>query len=88
MARNAFNVFSATLCVALGGGPGTLSEIAMALKAGIEVWCWRSWSLTPPRTTILASTPRVFDSADKLLAALKERLSERMAASPEPLEAP
>jgi hypothetical protein len=32
-ARNAFNVLSATLCVAIGGGAGTLSEIALALKA-------------------------------------------------------
>ncbi len=34
-ARNAFNVLSAELCVAIGGGPGTLSEIALAMKAKI-----------------------------------------------------
>jgi uncharacterized protein (TIGR00725 family) len=44
MARNVFNVLSASLCVAIGGGPGTLSEVALALKAGVPVWCWKSWS--------------------------------------------
>ena len=39
MARNAFNVLSARLCVALGGEGGTLSEIAMAVKGGVPV-CW------------------------------------------------
>ena len=69
MARNAFNVLSAHLCVAVGGGAGTLSEIAMALKAGVTVWCWRSWGLTPPadRTIHLRS----FEDPDDLLAALE-----------------
>ena len=31
-ARNAFNVLSANLCIAVGGGPGTLSEMGLALK--------------------------------------------------------
>ena len=72
-ARNAFNVLSASLCVAIGGGPGTLSEIALALKAGTPVWCWRSWILQPPPTTTL-SLPRVFEEAEDLLAALKQYL--------------
>lgn len=72
MARNAFNVLSATLCVAVGGGTGTLSEIAMALKAGVPVWCWRSWELTPPadRTVELTS----FEDPDELLAVLATEL--------------
>jgi len=74
-ARNAFNVLSATLCVAIGGGPGTLSEIALALKSGVPVWCLKSWSIAPPPGT-RKPTPRVFESADDILAALEDRLGE------------
>ena len=51
MARNAFNVLSGTLCVAIGGGAGTLSEVALALKAGVEVWWWGGggWRRRPAR---------------------------------------
>ena len=72
-ARNAFNVLSANLCVAVGGGTGTLSEIALALKNGTPVWCWASWSLTPPngRETPM---PRVFESADHLIEVLPKFL--------------
>jgi uncharacterized protein (TIGR00725 family) len=74
MARNAFNVLSANLCVALGGGPGTLSEIALALKAGAPVWCWQSWQITPPpRTT--SQQPRCFETEDELIAALRRQLT-------------
>lgn len=70
-ARNAFNVLSATLCVAIGGGTGTLSEIALALKNSIPVWCWNSWGLESP-----AGGPpkdlRSFDSADELVEALED----------------
>lgn len=72
MARNAFNVLTADLCIAVGGGAGTLSEIAMALKEGTPVWCWRSWRIQPPgdRTIDLRS----FDEPDELLAALETEL--------------
>lgn len=73
MARNAFNVLSANLCVAIGGGPGTLSEIALALKAGVPVWAWDSWSLDPPDGTSYP-VPRVFASSDELLDALRAEL--------------
>jgi predicted Rossmann-fold nucleotide-binding protein len=36
-ARNAINVLSSHVVVALPGGPGTVSEIALALKAGRPV---------------------------------------------------
>jgi uncharacterized protein (TIGR00725 family) len=72
MARNAFNVLSATLCVAVGGGTGTLSEIALALKAGIPIWCWRSWVLQPPGDRTVER--RTFDDADELLSALELEL--------------
>ena len=74
-ARNAFNVLSADLCIAVGGGPGTLSEIALALKSGTPVWCWRSWDLTPPPGTD-RPLPRVFEHEDELLTFLESELSE------------
>ena len=74
-ARNAFNVLSARLCVAIGGGSGTLSEIALALKSGTPVWCWASWSLTPPRGREMP-TPRVFEEPESLYVALEDRLSQ------------
>jgi uncharacterized protein (TIGR00725 family) len=72
-ARNAFNVLSATLCIAIGGGPGTLSEIALALKIGKPVWCLKSWSLSPPPETE-TPLPRVFETSDELLTALEDSL--------------
>jgi uncharacterized protein (TIGR00725 family) len=74
-ARNAFNVLSANLCIAIGGGPGTLSEIALALKNSTPVWCWRSWDLTPPPGTD-RPLPRVFEHEDELLASLESKLPE------------
>ncbi len=74
-ARNAFNVLSANLCVAIGGGAGTLSEIALALKSGTPVWCWASWSLTPPPGR-QAPVPRVFEDPEYLFVALEDRLSQ------------
>jgi hypothetical protein len=72
-ARNAFNVLSANLCVAVGGGAGTLSEIALALKSGTPVWCWASWSLSsPPGRKV--SMPRVFEEADDLIETLDAAL--------------
>jgi uncharacterized protein (TIGR00725 family) len=75
-ARNAFNVISADLCVAIGGGPGTLSEIALALKNATPVWCLKSWALTPPPGTD-RPLPRVFDDEEALIATLEEELSKR-----------
>jgi uncharacterized protein (TIGR00725 family) len=73
-ARNSFNVLSARLCVAIGGGPGTLSEIALALKAGIPVWCHRSWGLAPPPATEVP-LPSAFETADELVEALSLELA-------------
>ena len=72
-ARNLFNVLTADLCVAIGGGPGTLSEIALALKCDTPVWCFRSWGLVPPPGSDPA-LPRVFDDESELLATLKKTL--------------
>lgn len=48
-ARNALVVRSADVVVAVGGAYGTLSEIALALRAGTPVVGWRTWSLVDPR---------------------------------------
>lgn len=74
MARNAFNVLSATMCVAVGGAAGTLSEIGLALKAGVPVWCLGSWTLEPPSGRRL-ERPRTFARLAELLAALETVLS-------------
>jgi hypothetical protein len=72
-ARNVINVLSAKLCVAIGGGTGTLSEIALALKSGVPVWCYRSWCIDPPPGTdpIL---PRIFNDHAEFLSALVDAL--------------
>jgi hypothetical protein len=80
-ARNAFNVLSATLCVAIGGSAGTLSEIALALKAGVPVWCWRSWQLEPPPAHG-GTAPRAFEDERALLDALDLELRERAPGDP------
>ena len=74
-ARNAFNVLSATLCVAIGGGPGTLSEIALALKTGTPMWCLKGWALKPPPGKE-KPLPRVFETAEDLLSALEDTLQD------------
>jgi len=70
-ARNAFNVLSSSLCVAIGGGPGTLSEIALALKNGVPVWMWRSWSIARSGGD-RPDDLRIFDDADDLVVALED----------------
>ncbi|MEE4274017.1 MAG: hypothetical protein V2I67_20235 [Thermoanaerobaculales bacterium] len=73
-ARNNFNVLSSSLCVAIGGGAGTLSEISLALKNGIPVWSWGSWTVLDPRGNAPEGL-RVFDDADELIAALEDALA-------------
>jgi len=72
-ARNAFNVLSASLCVAVGGGAGTLSEIALALKAAVPVWTWRSWAPERPAGGVPEEL-RPFDEVEDLIAALEDNL--------------
>jgi uncharacterized protein (TIGR00725 family) len=43
--RNVVLVQSADAVVAIGGGYGTLSEIAVALKAGKRVFGYRTWEI-------------------------------------------
>jgi len=43
-ARNAINVLTAHSIIAIAGGPGTLSEIALAIKVGTPVVGLRTWN--------------------------------------------
>lgn len=74
MARNAFNVLSARLCIAIGGEGGTLSEIAMCLKAGVPVWCWDSWMLEAPADCSRVARPRQFETVEDLMRNLERVL--------------
>jgi len=47
-ARNAILVRSAAAVVAIGGGFGTLSEIALARKLGVPVFGYETWAANPP----------------------------------------
>ncbi|HCC32679.1 MAG TPA: TIGR00725 family protein [Clostridiales bacterium] len=48
IARNALVVRAASAVIAIAGGFGTLSEIAMALKEGIPVVALRTWQARSP----------------------------------------
>lgn len=47
-ARNVVNVLSSDAIVAVRGGAGTLSEIALALKVGTPVVGLDTWEMVPP----------------------------------------
>ncbi len=51
-ARNAILVRTADAVIALGGGWGTLSEVALASKIGRPVVLLHSWDLTAPKQFI------------------------------------
>jgi uncharacterized protein (TIGR00725 family) len=65
--RNALVVRSADAVLALGGGWGTLSEIALAARAGVPVAAVGSWDLPEP-AVVTCST------AAEAVAVLLERL--------------
>lgn len=48
-ARNVVNVWSSDAIIALKGEYGTLSEIAIALKAGVPVVGLDTWTFSPSR---------------------------------------
>ena len=47
-ARNVILVRSADAVIAIGGGYGTLSEVAIACKLGIPVFGYRTWQADHP----------------------------------------
>jgi uncharacterized protein (TIGR00725 family) len=61
-ARNVVNILTSQVVIAIQGGYGTLTEIALALKCGTPVIGLETWAVTPPGETppadiILAKTP-------------------------------
>jgi len=73
-ARNALIVRAADAIVAIGGGWGTLSEIALALRAGVPVLGVRTWELARAGEPV-AGVRAVDDAATAVADAL--RLSGR-----------
>ena len=67
-ARNAINVLTSQAIIAILGGYGTLSEIALALKCGKPVIALKTWTLIQPQGepepgVIVAATPEEAVSA-------------------------
>lgn len=55
--RNLVLVRSCDVLIAIGGGYGTLSEIAFALRVGTPVVGLDTWRLTPPQGSSLEAVP-------------------------------
>ena len=72
-ARNVMLVRSADAVVAIGGGYGTLSEIAIARKLGVPVFGYRTWSAARPdgAEPLLEDCPTVEEAVAKALAAAR-----------------
>jgi uncharacterized protein (TIGR00725 family) len=70
-ARNVVLVLSAAVVVAVGGGWGTLSEIATALKHGIPVVALASWELRRPDGAAEPLLHRADDAAAAVDLALR-----------------
>ncbi|MGH9097274.1 MAG: TIGR00725 family protein [Acidimicrobiales bacterium] len=70
-ARNAVVVGSAAAVIAVDGEYGTLSEIALALRAGIPVVGLGTWSLTRPDGQPDAGIVPVEDPQEAVAAALR-----------------
>ncbi len=69
-ARNALVVRAADVLVALGGGWGTLSEIALALRTGRPVVGLGTWLLEPPGEAAGPGVEEVGDPVEAVRRAL------------------
>src|SRR5664280_461816 len=77
-ARNVLVIRSADAVVAIGGGWGTLSEIALAVRAGVPVVGVHTWDPVPPGADTgpveaLADPVAAADRAFELAAARRSR---------------
>jgi uncharacterized protein (TIGR00725 family) len=68
--RNGLVVRASDVLVAVGGGYGTLSEVALALQAGVPVVAIGSWKLVPPDGRADTAVTRASDPADAVARAL------------------
>jgi uncharacterized protein (TIGR00725 family) len=69
-ARNVLVVRAADALIAIGGGYGTLSEVALALKVGVPVVGLRTWELSKDGRPVNAF-PQVEDPAGAVRVALE-----------------
>ncbi|WP_456786323.1 TIGR00725 family protein [Cellulomonas sp. P5_C5] len=74
--RNGLLVRSSDVVVGVGGSWGTLSEIALAVRAGRPVIGIRGWVLTTQDGQEIAGGPRAVSSVDEALDLLDAMLSE------------
>lgn len=78
-ARNLTVVASGQVVIAIGGGLGTLSEIALALKLGRPVITLHSWPIEPSfleraqRAVRVVTTPE--EAVEQTLALVRENIS-------------
>ena len=70
-ARNVINVLTSDVIIAIRGGSGTLSEIALALKVGTPVIGLETWELTPPPGQSIPSVCRVDTPASAVATAAR-----------------
>jgi len=59
--RNALLVRTVDAVIAIGGGWGTLSEIALAVRTGVPVFAVGSWDLPAPEVTACDSVQAAVD---------------------------
>jgi uncharacterized protein (TIGR00725 family) len=71
--RNALVARSAAVVVAVGGSWGTLSEVAMARRAGTPVVSWRGWHVADADDPGLMHVSSPADAVSTALAALPSR---------------
>jgi uncharacterized protein (TIGR00725 family) len=69
-ARNALVVRAADAVVAIGGGWGTLSEIALAMRTGVPVIALDSWTVSDGAGTAVAGPTTVGDAEEAVRVAL------------------
>jgi uncharacterized protein (TIGR00725 family) len=65
--RNAVLVRSVDAVLAIGGGWGTLSEIALAARTGVPVFAVASWELPGPRVVACAEVAEAVQQVVALL---------------------
>lgn len=76
--RNGLVVRASDAVIAIGGGPGTLSEIALALKSGRPVVGLGTWRLEPPESTSLEG----METAGSPARAVERALALALASAP------
>ncbi len=77
IARNAVIVRSADAAIAVGGGYGTLSEIALALKCGVPVVGFETWSAEQRHVGLVAPVITADSPEEAVAKALDEARRSR-----------